>query len=132
MSDQNQVIDLIYSEDSRYEKMAYHFMRKALDFTVKKISDSGDERSSHHVSGQELIEGVREFAIDQYGPMAKTVLNQWGIHECIDFGKIVFKMIDYKLLGKTNEDHIEDFSPGYDFYEAFEKPFLPNKKSKEK
>lgn len=127
MSDPNQILDLIYAEDRSYQKVAYGFVRRALEYTVKKVADSGEERASRHISGYELLEGIREFALEQYGPMTKTVLNGWGIYNCEDFGKIVFKMVEYKLLGKTEEDSLDDFKNGYDFYEAFEEPFLPNK-----
>jgi uncharacterized repeat protein (TIGR04138 family) len=61
--------------------------------------------------------------------MALTVLNEWGIKCCEDFGDIVFNMVEFQLLGKTEQDSREDFKGGYDFEEAFRKPFLPTKRS---
>ncbi|MEI6892488.1 MAG: Minf_1886 family protein, partial [Pontiella sp.] len=78
-----------------------------------------------HVSGQELLEGMREYALKEYGPVTKRVLSEWGINECVDFGNIVFNLIDEGLLGKTEEDTLEDFMGGYDFHAAFIIPFQP-------
>jgi uncharacterized repeat protein (TIGR04138 family) len=82
------------------------------------------------VSGQELLNGIRDFALVQYGPMAITVLKEWGINSCQDFGEIVFNMIDIGWLAKTEQDSRADFQGGYDFYDAFRRPFLPADKQK--
>lgn len=106
-------------KDTRYKAEAYLFVREGLDHTVRKLD------KPRHVSGQELLEGMREYALKEYGPVAKRVLSEWGINECIDFGNIVFNLVNEGLLGKTEEDSIEDFTDGYDFHEAFIKPFRP-------
>jgi uncharacterized repeat protein (TIGR04138 family) len=77
------------------------------------------------VSGQELLEGIREFALEQYGPMTFALLEGWGLRRCEDFGEIVFHLVDYGVLGKTEQDRREDFAGGYDFREAFLRPFEP-------
>lgn len=109
----------ILERDARYKTGAYLFVREALDHTVRQLE------KPRHVSGPELLEGIRQYALAQYGPVAKRVLHEWGISECIDFGHIVFNLVNEGLLGKTNEDSIEDFSGGYDFTEAFLHPFRP-------
>lgn len=119
----DEVVELIRKEDPRYEAGAYNFIRHALDHTLKKSSEDKNP-VSRHVRGPELLEGIREFALDQFGPLTLTVLNEWGIHQCRDFGHIVFNLVDYGLLGKTDQDSIEDFVEGYDFEEAFVIPFL--------
>ena len=81
--------------------------------------------AARHVSGQELLDGIREFALKQYGPMTQLVLQEWGIYRCEDFGEIVFNMIDYQILKKTSNDSREDFKGGYEFNDAFKKPFQP-------
>ena len=83
------------------------------------------------MSGQQLLEGIREFALRQYGPMAITVLDEWGVRRCEDFGEIVFNLVDHGhgLFGKTETDSREDFKGGYDFEEAFKKPFLPGQRT---
>ena len=116
----------IQAKDPRYTRDAYLFVREALDYTQKMIAKSA--RRIRHVSGQELLAGVREFALEQFGPMTKTLLEEWGIHRCEDFGEIVFNMIEVGWLAKTEKDSRADFQDGYDFDEAFVKPFLPRSK----
>lgn len=108
--------------DPRYRVDAYHFMREALDFTIKLLGKPV-EGPGRHVSGQELLEGIRQFAIKEYGPLALRVLNSWGIRRTEDFGELVFNMVGSGILGKTDEDRKEDFAGGYDFETAFIKPF---------
>ena len=71
------------------------------------------------MSGRELLEGIREYALKTYGPMARTVLEFWGIHKTGDFGNIVFNMIAAKLFSKTENDTLEDFKDVYEFESAF-------------
>ncbi|MDF7823058.1 hypothetical protein P4B35_03465 [Pontiellaceae bacterium B12227] len=114
----------IVAKDERYTAQAYIFVREGLDHTVKNLE------TMRHVSGQELLEGMREYALKEYGPVSKRVLSEWGINECVDFGNIVFNLIDEGMLGKTEEDTIEDFMGGYDFHEAFITPFQPKEPAK--
>jgi len=117
-------IEEIVRADGRYDRDAYYFVRDGLDFTIKMLKK--DSRGTgRHVSGQELLEGLRRFALDQFGPMAKTVLTYWGVSRCEDFGEIVFHMVDKGILGKTEQDTPEDFKGGYDFDEVFVKPYQP-------
>lgn len=111
-------------EDSRYHREAYLFVREALDHTQTNLSRAR-KNESQHVTGKELLEGVRAYALNQFGPMTKTVLNEWGIFRCEDFGEIVFMMVDHGLLSKTENDTRADFKDGFDFEEAFCKPFRP-------
>ena len=104
----------ICGEDSRYRADAYEFVMQALHFTQKKL------KKNTHVSGRELAEGARDFAIEQYGPLARTVLSHWGIKNTDDFGNIVFNMIAKKIFSKTDEDSIADFKDVYDFSAAFD------------
>ena len=116
-----ELLEPVLNKDDRYKAEAYIFVREGLDHTVKQLD------KLRHVSGQELLEGMREYALKEYGPVAKRVLGEWGITECVDFGNIVFNLVDEGLLGKTEEDSIEDFMEGYDFHEAFILPFRPKK-----
>lgn len=113
------LLEPILASDERYTAQAYVFVREGLDHTVRKL------KKPRHVSGMELLDGMREYALQEYGPVTKRVLSEWGINECVDFGHIVFNLVDAGLLGKTEEDSIEDFMGGYDFHEAFIKPFQP-------
>jgi uncharacterized repeat protein (TIGR04138 family) len=113
------LLEGILARDPRYTVEAYAFVRAGLDFTVRRL------KKPRHVSGQELLEGIRQFSIEEFGPMTKTVLNGWGIKRTEDVGEIVFNMVETGLLGKTAEDNRDDFADGYDFEEAFRKPFKP-------
>jgi uncharacterized repeat protein (TIGR04138 family) len=123
----DEAVEIILSRDARYTCEAYTFVREALDFTQKLIVK--ENRSQiRHVSGQELLDGIRQFALQQFGPMVVTVLAEWGIRNCKDFGEIVFNMVETGLLAKTERDSREDFQNGYDFTDAFRKPFWPSQK----
>jgi len=117
-------LELIRAKDSRYEADAYHFVREALEHTQKQVTRQ-NRSQPRHVSGQELLEGIRDFALSQFGPMAIMVFEEWGVKNCEDFGEIVFNMVEIGLLGKTETDSRADFQKGYDFETAFRKPFLP-------
>ncbi len=111
--------------DPRFTLGAYLFVQEALSYTVRRLDKPG-AGPARHVSGQELLEGMRTFALKEFGPLAKRVLNEHGIFECLDFGHIVFNLVEIGLLGKTEEDSLDDFADGYDFDEAFRLPYLPN------
>ena len=126
MSDFADIVEEIRCKDERYEKEAYYFIRKGLDYTISKHESQDTAGGMRHVSGQELLAGVRDYALDQYGPLAYTVLTHWGIKCCEDFGEIVFNLVDSGVLGKTEEDKRQDFGKGYEFKEAFLNPFQPD------
>src|SRR5262249_47775149 len=88
-----EAVDLITAKDARYQREAYHFVREALDRTQQAIAKRTLE-DIRHVSGQELLAGIRDFALSEFGPMALMLLNEWGIHNSRDFGEIVFNMIE--------------------------------------
>jgi uncharacterized repeat protein (TIGR04138 family) len=123
-------LDLLLAKDVRYQRDAYHFVKDALDHTQKLVLRQNREQM-RHVSGQELLNGVRDYALAQFGPMTKMVFEEWGIKRCEDFGEIVFNMVEIGLLGKTEKDSREDFANGYSFDEAFRKPFLPSQKQQQ-
>ena len=120
----DEAVDQILAKDSRFARDAYTFVREALDFTQKSAGKES-RGTIRHVSGQELLGGIRKFALEQFGPMAATVFEEWGVKNCRDFGEIVFNMVDSGLLAKTEHDTRADFAGGYDFEGAFRKPFLP-------
>ena len=108
-----------------YPPQAYDFVQHGLSHTVAMIHGEPvteqmlvmDE--TRHVSGQQLCVGLRDFAVDQYGLLARTVLHRWGIRKTEDFGRIVFDMIDAGIMRRTDEDSLEDFREVYDFDEVF-------------
>lgn len=119
-----EAVDAIVARDPRYHRDAYIFLRAALDHTQEMLEKRG-ETMPRHVTGGELLEGIREFALDQFGPMAITVLEEWGVRRCEDFGELVFNLIDQRVLSRTERDSREDFKGGYDFENAFTAPFRP-------
>lgn len=135
-----EALDQIVQKDIRYHRDAYLFVREALDHTQRLVNKGAKsetraateelaEGKVRHVSGQELLAGIRAYALEQFGPMTLTVLNEWGVRRCEDFGEIVFNMVENHLLAKTKKDTRDDFKDGYDFDEAFRQPFLPTDKT---
>jgi len=122
-----EALEEIVSANPRFDREAYVFLRDALDYTIKARKKQKSELS-RHVTGQELLEGVRLYALDEFGPMVPTVFEAWGIQTCGDIGEMVFNLIRAGIFGKTENDCIEDFRAGYNFHDAFVKPFLPEKK----
>ena len=129
MSDKNfpDVIREIHEQDNRYGKGAYYFIREALDHTLKNMQKNKQGKGGH-VSGIQLLEGIRDYALDRFGPMTLTMMDHWNIQKCRDFGEIVFNLVDHGILGRTENDSLEDFEQGYDFIQAFRDPFLPSKR----
>ena len=115
----------ILDHDPRYHEEAYTFVREGLDYTLKHLPEQ-EKEGVHHVSGLELLNGIRAYALDQFGPVTLTVFAKWGVRCCADFGEIVFNMVEAQILGKTEEDRREDFHGVFEFHEAFAAPYLPS------
>jgi len=109
----------VVKNQGRYSIDAYLFVFEALEFTIKRI---GQRR---HVTGQELLKGIRDFALLNFGAMGRTVFNQWGVRETKDFGRIVFALVEAGLMSKTDADSLDDFASGFDFAETFEAKYTP-------
>ena len=107
----------IYEGDTRYRQDAYEFVLEALSFTQRKY------RRTKHVTGDELLDGIKELLMERFGPMAITVLRYWRVYATDDFGNIVFNLVEKKILSKTEEDDIAGFRNKYDFNEVFEKGY---------
>ena len=110
------------AKDPRYHPLAYEFVRDALHVAVKHYREGQEDQ---HVTGQEVLEGVRLHALAEYGPMALTVLNEWGLERGEDVGNIVYNLIETGYFGKNEGDSIEDFAGGYEFEKALTDPFRP-------
>ena len=107
------VVEIICEKDERYKQAAYEFVMEALSYTQKRF------RRIKHVTGIELLEGMKELLMHKYGPMTLTVLHYWGIRSTEDFGHIVFNLVENRILSKSDNDNIETFRGGYDFQEVF-------------
>lgn len=108
--------------DRRYTPDAYHFVFRALDFVLERQGSvrGQDLPDDQHVSAIELLDGLRAFALELYGPLARLVLERWGIYRTEDFGEIVFGLVECRLLNKQESDRKSDFRNGFNFREAFD------------
>jgi uncharacterized repeat protein (TIGR04138 family) len=127
------IFELI-SRDNRYQIEAYQFVREALSYAqdilqlgsrpLSEEEEGGDPPPQEpHLTGQQLCEAIRQYALEQYGYMAKTVLNSWGVRSTSDFGEIVYNLISVELMKKSKSDRREDFDDVYDFEVAFREGF---------
>lgn len=113
----------VLRNDPRYKIEAYQFVREALSYAqevmglgVAESVPGGDaQQPERHLTGQQLCEASRQYALDQYGLLAKTVLESWGIKTTDDFGEIVYNLIEVDLMKKSDHDRREDFDGVFDF-----------------
>ena len=111
----------VVEADGRYALNAYRFVYEALDYTLKSLDRKG------HVTGRELLEGIRDYAIEQFGGLAPMVFEGWGVRKTGDFGNIVFNLVEANLMGRSDSDTPADFADVYDFREAFRIDARPGK-----
>jgi uncharacterized repeat protein (TIGR04138 family) len=109
--------------DRRFARNAYYFVLDALDHTIVELGRDRATGEERHISGQDLLGGIRELAAEQFGPMASLVFESWGIRSTADFGEIVFSLVDVGLLSRRPEDSRLDFVDGYDFEDTFAEKF---------
>lgn len=109
----DEVLDRLAERNPRFDGRAYLFLLSALQQVMEELDEP------RHISGRELSEGVRDLAMEQWGPMARTVLGHWGIHSTDDLGDVVFALVDCGILVKQDGDSREDFASLFDFDEAF-------------
>lgn len=132
MSDAAQALGDLLREDKRFQRPAYLFVFDALSYAHSVLGMGGaksaetgeiEEGTERHLTGQQLCEAIRLYALDQYGYMAKCVLNSWGVHTTGDFGEIVFNLIRVGLMKKTDDDRREDFDDVFDFETGLRQSF---------
>jgi uncharacterized repeat protein (TIGR04138 family) len=120
----NEVVGQIIEKDPRYAKEAYTFLKEALEFTIKQ-KKRGKSEAGSHVDAGELLDGFRQLALKEFGPMVMTVFEYWGIAVSEDVGQMVFNLIEAGVFGKTESDSVEDFRGALNFHAAFVEPFEP-------
>jgi uncharacterized repeat protein (TIGR04138 family) len=120
----NEVVEQIIERDPRYGKEAYIFLKEALEFTIKQ-KKRGKTEAGSHVNAGELLDGFRQLALKEFGPMVMTVLEYWGVRASRDVGQLVFNLINAGVFGKTESDSVDDFEEALDFHIAFVAPFEP-------
>lgn len=131
----------LLKDDPRYRLEAYQFVREALVYAQETLKMEGPQEDAtepprpakrrsadksdpeRHLTGQQLCEAIRHYATDQYGYLAKAVLNSWGVHLTKDFGEIVYNLIHIGYMKKSARDRREDFHDQYDFHEAFQQQY---------
>jgi len=111
------LLERIREENPRYSDAAYLFVLSALQFAIEQLDEP------RHITGQELAKAVRDLAIQRFGPMARTVLEHWGIHSTADIGEIVYALIDYRVLIKQDSDSLDDFRNVFSFDDAFDRDY---------
>lgn len=117
-------LEEIVAQVGLYPIEAFHFIQAGLEYTATKAHGERKEPEvKRHITGQQLSEGLREFALLQWGLLARTVLKRWNINRTDDFGRIVFALVENRYMSKTHEDRIEDFKNVYDFRKAFEEGY---------
>ena len=109
-----EILDQLQEKNPRFHGKAYLFLLSSLHRVM------GDLKAPRHITGQELANGFRCLALDRFGPMARTVLQHWGIQTTQDLGEIVFALVECGVLIRQDEDNLEDFQDLFDFEEAFE------------
>lgn len=110
-------------KDGRYAPEAFQFLYESLDHAVKLAGRATAEGTERHVSGQELLAGMRVHALEAFGPLAGHVWRAWGVHETLDWGRIVFLLVEEGLLNRQDADSIEDFRDGFDFDASFQRGY---------
>jgi len=113
----DEVMSRLRERHPAYHETAYLFVLSALHYVLERLPEP------RHISGRELAEGVRDLAIERFGPMARTVLEYWGIRETVDVGKMVFALVDCGILIRQDDDALEDFEEVFDFEDAFERNY---------
>lgn len=118
-------LEEIAERDERYSPQAYRFVFDALDYVLLQLGRNRALPGERHVSVSQLLDGIRIYALERFGPLARLVFEYWGIYTTADFGEVVFNLVEGGLLNKQESDHKEDFEDGFDFHETFEEGYVP-------
>lgn len=128
MQDEPDKLEAMLKRDPRYRLGAYEFlMFAALPYTVDMLDKRNAAETDRHITGQQLLDGVRRLALQEFGYLARTVFEAWGVRATLDWGNIVYNLIEAELMNKTDEDSLGDFADLYDFHEALETSYFEKK-----
>ena len=111
------IVTEICEKDDRYHIESYEFVMEALHFSQRKF------KKEKHVTGPELLQGIKLLLLQKFGPLTRSVLKHWGINQTDDFGNIVFNLVQFRILSKNDQDHYDSFKNAYDFNEVFEENY---------
>jgi uncharacterized repeat protein (TIGR04138 family) len=118
------ILQRVVADVGVYPIEAYEFVQRGLAYTVDRLHGPAEQSGkSRHVTGQQLCQGLRQYALDQWGMLAHTVLRRWNITSTVDFGRIVFSLVKHRVMATTDQDCIDDFRAVYDFRTAFESAY---------
>ena len=109
----------VIRQDGRYPPDAFAFLHESLAKAVRDAHGETPAEGQHHVAGKQICIAARDLAIERWGLLATAVLKRWNIRATIDFGNMVYLLIQHNVMHKTDEDSLEDFRDVYDFREAF-------------
>jgi len=110
----------VIREDGRYPPEAFAFLHDGLNRAVQGVyGDEQGESGQRHVSGRQLCEALRDLAVERWGMLARVVLNKWNVRETVDFGNMVYLLVENNFMRKTEDDNLDDFRDVYDFDKAF-------------
>jgi len=119
----HKTVENIIEKDPRYKSEVYEFIKNAVNYTAVKLGRHKNKKDERHIKGNELLTSIVEYAIEQFGPLAADVMQNWGVRSGMDVGNIVFNMVNNGLLSASREDSIEDFKTDFDFLSALKEPF---------
>ena len=114
--DFQEMLKEVRTKDPRFTAEAYAFVFQSLDYTMQVIKGKRT-----HVTGQELLEGIRQLGQKEFGRLAPMVFKAWGVQKSRDFGDIVWNLVNSGIMGKRDEDSVDDFDGGFDMDTAFDK-----------
>ncbi|HTF88294.1 MAG: Minf_1886 family protein [Planctomycetota bacterium] len=121
----NDALRKLALQDGRYSPEAFRFLYESLEHALRLTGREHAEGTDRHVTGREVLDGMRACATQQFGPLAAHVWRSWGVKESLDWGRIVFLLVEHKMLKRQDGDKLEDFAEGFDFDEVFERSYRP-------
>ena len=119
------MVSRVYEADFRFDTDAYYFLRDALDRTARTLGRDGPKAENRHLSGAELAAGFRDCMLEDFGPMAATVAEDWGLEKSDDIGAMVYNLIEAGAFGKAPTDRRTDFNGLFNLIDDLEAPYLP-------